>query len=109
MAFAWPGAYTTFTATFHWTAASGSGTVTWTASARCYADDDALDQAQGTAQSVTDTLLTANDAHKTSATSAVTPGGTVASGNLTVVQVTRDVADTLAVDARLIGVLLEFA
>ncbi len=109
VAFAWPGAYTTFTASFHWTAASGSGTVTWTAAARCYADDDALDQAQGTAQSVTDTLLAANDAHKSSATSAITPGGTVADGNLCVVQITRDVADTLAVDARLIGVLLEFA
>ena len=109
VSFAWPGAYTTFTAQFHWTAASGSGTVTWTAAARCYADDDALDQAQGTAQSVTDTLLAANDAHKSSATSAVTPGGTVASGNLTVAQFTRDIADTLAVDARLIGVMLEFA
>lgn len=109
VSFAWPGSYTTFTATFHWTAASGSGTVTWTAAARCYADDDALDQAQGTAQSVTDTLLAANDAHKSSATSAVTPGGTVASGNLCVVQIARDIADTLAVDARLIGVMLEFA
>ena len=109
VSFAWPGAYTTFTAQFHWTAASGSGTVTWTAAARCYADDDALDQAPGTAQSVTDTLLAANDAHKSSATSAVTPAGTVAAGNLTVVQITRDIADTLAVDARLIGVMLEFA
>lgn len=109
VSFAWPGAYTTFTAQFHWTAASGSGTVTWTAAARCYADDDALDQAQGTAQSVTDTLLAANDAHKSSATSAVTPGGTVAAGNLCVAQFTRDIADTLAVDARLIGVLLSFA
>jgi hypothetical protein len=88
---------------------SGFTTVTWTAAARCYADDDALDQAHGTAQSVTDTLLAANDAHKSSATSAVTPGGMVAAGNLTVVQITRDVADTLAVDARLIGVLLEFS
>ena len=107
--FAWPGSFTTFTAQFHWTAASGSGTVTWTAAARCYADDDALDQALGTAQSVTDTLLAANDAHKSSATSAVTPGGTVASGNLCVVQIGRDIADSLGVDARLIGVHLEFA
>jgi len=109
VSFAWPSGFTTFTAQFHWTAASGSGTVTWTAAARCYADDDALDQAQGTAQSVTDTLLAANDAHKSSATSAVTPGGTVASGNLCVAQFGRDIADTLAVDARLIGVLLSFA
>ena len=66
----------------------------------------------GTAQSVADTLLAANDAHKSSATSAITPAGTVAAGNLCVVQVSRntsDGSDTLAVDARLIGVLLEFS
>ena len=112
VAFAWPSGFATYTATFHWTAASGSGGVVWRASARCYADDDALDQAMGTAQSVADTLLAANDAHKSSATSAITPAGTVAAGNLCVVQVSRntsDGSDTLAVDARLIGVLLEFS
>ena len=112
VAFAWPSGFTTCTATFHWTAASGSGGVRWQASARCYADDDALDQAQGTAQAVSDTLLAANDAHKTAATSAVTPAGTVAAGNLCVVEITRAPShgdDTLAVDARLIGVMLEFS
>lgn len=110
--FDWPSGFTTFTAKAFWTAASGSGAVVWAAQARCYADDDALDQAQGTAQTVTDTLLAANDAHLSSATSAITPGGTVAAGNLCVVQVYRDAtngSDTLAVDARLIGVLLTFA
>lgn len=110
--FPWPSGFTTLTAIFHWTAASGSGGVTWRASARCYADDDALDQAQGTAVSVSDTLLAANDAHKSAATSTVTPGGTVATGNLCVVEVSRnpsDGSDTLAVDARLIGVELTFA
>jgi len=112
VAFAWPSGFATFTATFHWTAASGSGGVRWQASATCYADDAALDAAQGTAQTVSDTLLAANDAHKTSATSAITPAGTVSAGNLCVVEIERDPAhgdDTLAVDARLIGVLLEFA
>ena len=112
VAFAWPSGFATYTATFHWTAASGSGGVVWRSSARCYADDDALDQAMGTAQSVADTLLAANDAHKSSATSAITPAGTVSAGNLCIVQVSRntgDGSDTLAVDARLIGVLLEFS
>lgn len=112
VSFAWPSGFATFTATFHWTAASGSGGVRWSASARCYADDDALDQAQGTAQEVSDTLLAANDAHKSSATSAITPGGTVAAGNLCIVEIERVPShgdDTLAVDARLIGVMLEFA
>jgi len=110
--FAWPSGFTTLTATFHWTAASGTGGVRWQVSARCYADDDALDQAQGTSQAVSDTLLAANDAHKTAATSAVTPAGTVAAGNLCVVEITRAPShgdDTLGVDARLIGVMLEFA
>lgn len=110
--FDWPSGFTTFTAKFFWTAASGSGAVVWAAQARCYADDDALDQAQGTAQTVTDTLLAANDTHISSATSAITPGGTVATGNLCVVQVYRDAtngSDTLAVDARLIGIRLEFS
>ena len=110
--FDWPSGYTTLTAKLFWTAASGSGAVVWGAQARCYADDDALDQAQGTAQTVTDTLLAASDTHISGATSSITPGGTVAAGNLTVVQVYRGAtngSDTLAVDARLIGVLLTFA
>lgn len=112
VAFAWPSGFTTFTSRFYWTPASGSGGVRWQASARCYADDDALDQAQGTAQAVSDTLLLANDFHLSSATSAITPAGTVTAGNLCVVEIERDPAhgdDTLAVDARLIGVLLEFS
>ena len=110
--FSWPSGMATMTAKAYWTAASGSGAVVWGVQARCYADDDALDQAQGTAQTVTDTLLAANDAHISAATSAITPGGTVATGNLCVVQVYRDAtngSDTLAVDARLIGIRLEFA
>ena len=110
--FDWPSGYTTFTANFYWTAASGSGAVVWRAAARCYADGDAIDQAFGTAQSVTDTLITATNNHASSATSAVTPSGTVSVGNLCVVQIDRDAtngSDTLAVDGRLIGVRLVFA
>ena len=110
--FDWPSGYTTLTATFHWTAASGSGAVIWRAAARCYADTDALDQAFGTAQSVTDTLVTGSANHISAATSSVTPDGTVAAGNLCIVQIDRDAtngSDTLAVDARLIGVRLVFA
>lgn len=109
---AWPGAFTTFTATFYWTSASGSGSVVWQALARGYADDDAIDQAFGTAQSVTDTLLAANDVHQSAATAAITPAGSVAAGRLVCFDISRDAtngSDTLAVDARLIGVRLEFA
>jgi hypothetical protein len=112
VAIAWPGAFLTFTARFVWTAASGSGGVRWQVSARSYVDDDALDQAQGTAQAVSDTLLAANDNHVSAATASVTAAGSVAIGNLTVFEFSRQPShtdDTLAVDARLIGVLLEFA
>lgn len=108
---AWPGAFSTFTATFYWTSASGSGSVVWQARARGYVDDDAIDQAFGTAQSVTDTLLSANDVHQSAATAAVTPAGTVSAGRLVCFGIGRDAtngSDTLAVDARLIGVRLEF-
>jgi len=101
----------TVTAKFHWTADSGSGGVVWALSGRAYADDDALDTAQGTAQSVADTLLAAGDMHITAATSAITIGGTPAANRPVVFEVCRlnnDASDTLAVDARLLGVEITF-
>lgn len=98
----------TIKAKFYWTAASGSGTVKWDIGARSYADSDALDQAIGTEQGATDTLLTANDMHISPATSAITITGATVEEPI-YFQVTRDVAtDTLAVDARLIGVALQW-
>lgn len=94
----------TITARFYWTADSGSGTVIWALAGRALADDDALDTAFGTAQSVTDTLLAAGDMHITSATSAITIAGTPTTTTTIQFVVTRDISDTLAVDARLIGV-----
>ena len=108
----WPGSYTTFTATFYWTGASGSGAVRLRASAVCCADDAALDAAQGTVQGVTDTYLAAADAHKSAATSAITPAGTVADGNWTVFEFSRDPThgdDNYSVDCRVKGIRLEFA
>jgi len=96
----------TIIAKFHWTAASGSGTVTWDIAGVCISNDDALDAACGTAVSVTDTLITAEDDHVTAETSAVTLAGTPAEGDITLLRIRRDVTDTLAVDAQLIGVSL---
>jgi hypothetical protein len=101
----------TITARFYWTAASGSGAVVWAIQGRAFADDDALDTAFGTAQTVTDTLLAADDMHISAATSAVTIGGTPASNRPIQFQVYRDAdsgGDTLAVDARLLGVEILF-
>ncbi len=97
----------TLTARFYWSAASGSGGVAWGLSGRAYGDDDALDQASGTRIAVTDTFITANDVHVTSATGAVTIDGTPAANkaiNFQISRVVGDAADTLGVDARLLGV-----
>jgi hypothetical protein len=101
----------TVTARFYWTAASGSGGVAWAIQGRAFANDDALDTAAGTAQLVTDTLIAANDMHVSSATSAVTIGGTPAANTPIQFTIYRDVSDAgddLAVDARLLGVEIIF-
>ena len=97
----------TVTARFYWTAASGSGGVVWAIQGRAFANDYALDTAAGTAQLVTDTLIAADDMHVTSATSAVTLGGTPAANTPIQFTIYRDVSDAgddLGVDARLLGV-----
>jgi hypothetical protein len=101
----------TVTAKFHWTASTGSGDVVWGLQGRAYANDDALDQAMGTAQTATDTLTATNDVDISPATSAITLGGTAASGNPVIFQVYRDAdaaGDTLAADARLLGVEISY-
>jgi hypothetical protein len=102
----------TVTAKFHWTAASGSGDVVWQLSGRAYANDDAIDQATGTAQSSTDTLTAANDLDISPATSAITLAGTAANGNPVVFELSRNATaggDTLGTDARLIGVEITYS
>lgn len=101
----------TVTAVFSWTAASGSGDVIWGIQGLARSNDDALDTAFGTAATVTDTLITALDEHHTSATSAITIGGTPAEGDRVTFQVYRDAdagGDTLAVDAMLLGVKIVY-
>lgn len=97
--------YGTVTAHFYWTADSGSGTACFGLKGVALADDDAIDTAGGTAQTSTDTLLSAGDMHVSPATSAITIGGTPAANKPVQFTVYRDVAnDTLGVDARLLGV-----
>lgn len=92
----------TVTAQFGWTAASGAGTVTWSIAGTAFSDDDALDTAFSGAQSTTDTLITANDLHISSATSAITIAGTPAESDFVLFQITRDISDTLTADAKLL-------
>lgn len=101
----------TVTVKFHWTAASSSGDVIWGAAGLCRSDDDALDTALGSAQTVTDTLTATGDQHITSATSALTIGGTPAKGDHLYLRVYRDAdagGDTLGADALLLGITVKF-
>lgn len=101
----------TVTARFFWSASSSTGSAVWGLQARAYADDDALDTAFGTAQTVTDTLLATGDMHISAATSAVTSGGTPAATTPLQFQIYRDAtngSDTLGSDARLLGVEISY-
>lgn len=101
----------TITVRFHWTAASSSGDVIWGAAAVALSNDDALDTALGTAVTVTDTLLATGDVHVTANTSAITVGGTPAKGDLLFLRVYRDAdagGDTLAADAKLLGITVKY-
>ncbi len=101
----------TVTAKFAWTAASGSGDAVWGIQGRAYADDDAIDAAWGTAQTVADTLTAAGDVCLSGATPACTLAGSPAAGQLVQFRVYRDAdagGDTLAADARLLAVKLTY-
>jgi hypothetical protein len=98
----------TVKAKFYWIAASGSGTVTWSLKAGSLSNDDVLDTAYGTAQSVTHTLTAAEDLQITNATSAITIAGSPANDDWCYFEVSRDVSDTLAVDARLKGIKIQY-
>ena len=88
-----------------WTAASGSGTVTWAFAGQAVSNDDPIDGTWGTAVTVTDTLIAAGDVHDAGETAAMTIAGTPAENDVIYLKVYRDVsADTLGVDAKLLGV-----
>ena len=104
----------TVTAQFYWTHATAVDTdVIWAIQGVCVSDNDTIDVAYGTAQTVTDTFHdTAEDLAITAATSAITLGGTPAAGDLAFFQVYRD-ADaggdtTNSTDARLVGVKINY-
>lgn len=94
----------------YWTAASGSGTVVWTLAGIALSNDDAIDTDVGTLQSSTDTLITALDIHVGPQSAAITIAGTPADSDLHIWEISRDVAtDTLGVDAKLIGIIVELS
>jgi hypothetical protein len=73
-------------------------------------NDDAIDAALGGAVVITDTVIADGDLHVTSATPALTVGGTPALGDLIQFEVYRntDGTDDMAEDAWLIGCWIQF-
>ncbi len=103
----------TITAIFYWLANDATtNAVVWGLQGRCYADADAIDQAMGTAQTVTDAnASTANQVRISAATAAITLAGAPAANQLVQFRAYRDATvggDTLAVDARLIQIEITF-
>ena len=102
----------TMTAIFVWSHAATTTNfkVSWAIQGLARSNDDALDTAFGTAVISNDTGGTTDDSYESPETSAFTLSGTPAAGDLLTFQVYRVATDatndTLAVDARLLGVHL---
>lgn len=98
----------TVTAYFLWKA-TNTGNVVWGLQGVAMSDDDVYDAAFGTAQTVTDGVTATTDLMVSGITGAITIAGTPAAGDLVTFQAYRkaaDAADTCAVDALLVGVVL---
>jgi hypothetical protein len=102
----------TITAIFYWVAGTAStNSVRWGLQARSYADGDAIDQAFGTAQEVTDANQANDDVNISAATPAITIGGTPAAHNFVQFRAYRNpanAADTLAATAELLAIKITY-
>ena len=103
----------TVAATFYWTSTDTSiSKVRWEIAGRSYADDDALDQAPGAYQGVSDAhKAVAYDLNISAETAAITLAGTPVGGELVMIKVYRDhdhEDDTSPADALLLMIKLEF-
>jgi hypothetical protein len=83
--------------------------VVWSLSASAVSDDDAGDASVGTPQTSTDTGGTTNDIYQGPESGAITIAGTPATGDWVQFRISRspsNASDTMAIDARLVGILL---
>jgi len=102
---------------FHWlptSAATAAEEVRWGLEGYAFTDGDEMDQAMGTPQEVTDTVLAGEDEalHISAATSALTIGGTPTLGDTLHFKAYRDPVhadDDMVGDANLLGITIEFA
>lgn len=91
----------------YWTTASASlDNVEWRLQGVAIANDDLIPQAYGTATTVIDTALGANDLHVASLSAATTIAGVPLNDELVYFKISRNTgtASNLAADARLIGI-----
>ena len=90
---------------------AGTGDVVFGVRGGAVSNDDAIDAALGTAQTVADTFIADSDMHITAATAALTIGGTPALGDMLFMEIYRDAdnaADTYTQDARLLGIQIQY-
>jgi len=102
------------TARFYWTASAGTASqgVVWAIRARAFGDNVALGQTYATGGANTlDTYFAANQMHVSDPTTAVAIAGTPVANKAVIFEAFRDasnVNDTLAADARLLGVEITY-
>ena len=103
----WDGGTITFNA--KWTAGAGSGTVIWTLSGHSYSNGDAIDVAIGGTPGSTaaDTLSAVNQMQNTAESANVTIAGATKAEAI-LLQLVRDISDTLSDDAKLVGINITF-
>ena len=105
----WNESTVTFKAIWSHPATTTNFGVVWTLAAVAISNDDALGTSYGTSQESADTGGTTNDLYVGPESSAITVAGTPADEDIVYFKVSRDVgagADTMAVDARLHGIIL---
>lgn len=110
MPVSWDGGVINFR--YVWTTASGGAaeTVVFELAGRSFGNDEAIDQANGTAIEVSDTWIADGDIHISDLSADVTLAGTPAGGEWVHLEITRDVSeDDLGGDARLIAVIITYA
>jgi len=103
----------TITAVFYWThdATTTNFGIVWGLAGVSFGDGDASDAAFGTVQVISDTGGTTGDIYVSAATPAITVGGPPAASEFVVFRVVRvptDGSDTLAIDAKLLGVAITY-
>jgi len=101
----------TVTGVFYWTVTGGAAaeSIRFALQGRSYANDEAIDQAWGVAQTVDDAWIANNDLHISAATAAITLGGTPAASEMMQFRAYCDSANSdLSSDGLLIAIRVTF-